>query len=284
MENIKIKILHGWPDSRETMLKKFRKMTKDGNSWNSIELCESDPDFYVILNFPQDEYYDPKRSIIFQMEPEPLRKEWGEFYQPDKDQFLYVFDIQSHRNVFDWWLSGDYNTLIKTGIEKTKLLSTVTSNKQWPQLPGHAQRLKFLKYLKTQVAIDHFGFGFFELDNKEDGMFPYKYTFASENIIEKNYFTEKLLDSIISECLCFYWGCPNVADFIDDRTFIRVDIHDFDKSIDIIKSSIQNNEWEKRIEFIRQEKIRVLNELSFFPTLERVLTEIGVCDLVGENA
>ncbi|MBD3345371.1 MAG: hypothetical protein GF401_09950 [Chitinivibrionales bacterium] len=271
MSSIRVKLLHGWPESRETMLKKFRKMTRDGNSWNDIILCDHDPDYYVILNYPQDEYYDPDRTLIFQMEPEPLRKEWGEFYRPDKKNFLYVFDVESHRNVFDWWLSSDYKGLKKARIVKSKTLSTVTSNKTWPQLPGHTKRLQFLEYLKSKIRIDHFGFGFQELHDKETGMFPYKYTIAAENCIERNYFTEKLLDSVLAECLCFYWGCPNVADFIDDRVFIRIDIDDYEKSTAIIQKSIQNKEWENRIDAIRQEKVRVLDELSFFPTLEQVL-------------
>ena len=71
----------------------------------------------------------------------------------------------------------------------------------------------------------------------------------------------------------FYWGCPNVRDFIDDHAYVQLSLVDFDKDLEIIKRAIQENWWEKRIDIIRKEKHRILNELQLFPRLERILNK-----------
>ena len=50
----------------------------------------------------------------------------------------------------------------------------------------------------------------------------YKYVFSCENNSEKNYATEKIWEPILFECLCFYWGCPNLEELgYDERGIIR---------------------------------------------------------------
>ncbi|MBP1777768.1 MAG: hypothetical protein H6Q86_3778, partial [candidate division NC10 bacterium] len=100
-----------------------------------------------------------------------------------------------------------------------------------------------------------------------------KYTFAAESHAEKNYFTEKLVDAILSECLCFYWGCPNLSDYIDPRAYIRLDLDDFDAAAHTITTAIAQGEWERRIDFIRREKRKILEEYQVFPTLQRIVTD-----------
>jgi hypothetical protein len=46
---------------------------------------------------------------------------------------------------------------------------------------------------------------------------------------------------------------------------------DFEKSFQIMKFAITNNEWEKRIDVIRKEKQKILDYFNFFPTIERTL-------------
>ena len=93
-----------------------------------------------------------------------------------------------------------------------------------------------------------------------------------ENNFEKNYITEKLWEPILCETLVFYYGCPNVADYIDPRAFVLLDINDFERSYQIIKQALKEDWWSQRIEFIRKEKRKILDELAFFPTIEKIIT------------
>lgn len=128
------------------------------------------------------------------------------------------------------------------------------------------------------VAVDLYGTAPEALEalplyQKDRGLFPYKYHFACENHRIPNYVTEKLYDAILSECLCFYCGAPNVSDIIDPRAYIQVDLDSFINSAGIISEAIRNQEWEKRLPYIREAKLKILNELQFFPYLERLLHE-----------
>ena len=107
---------------------------------------------------------------------------------------------------------------------------------------------------------------------KSNGIREYKYYFMIENNFEKNYITEKLWEPILCETLCFYYGCPNVTDYIDPCAFVLLDIHDFEKSYQIIKQAIEEDWWSQRIEIIKKEKAKILNELAFFPTIDKIIS------------
>jgi len=94
-----------------------------------------------------------------------------------------------------------------------------------------------------------------------------------ENNNEHNFITEKMWEPLLIESLCFYWGCPNISDYIHPNAYVLLDLNDFEKSFHIIKDAITNNLWEDRIGIIRAEKQKVLEYYGFFPTLERIIKE-----------
>jgi hypothetical protein len=94
-----------------------------------------------------------------------------------------------------------------------------------------------------------------------------------ENFSIKNYYTEKLIDGILSETLVFYSGCYNIKDFIDERAFVYLELSNFENDYEIVKSAIMNDLWSERIEYIRAAKKKILNELQFFPRLEKIVCQ-----------
>lgn len=82
----------------------------------------------------------------------------------------------------------------------------------------------------------------------------YKYYFMCENTSQIDYATEKIWEPIICESLCFYWGCPNLSDYIDSRAYVQLDMNDFEKSKEIIRNAIKEDLWSQRIQYIRNEK------------------------------
>ena len=107
--------------------------------------------------------------------------------------------------------------------------------------------------------------------NKSKGVLPYKYYFMVENNFEENFVTEKLWEPILCESLVFYYGCPNVSKYINPLAYVQLDIHDFEKSYQIIKQAIEEDWWSQRLDIIREEKKKILNELAFFPTINRII-------------
>ena len=144
---------------------------------------------------------------------------------------------------------------------------------------GHNKRVDFLKYIDS-LCIDNihvYGRKNYhnlksyvgETDNKIE-LVKYKYCFSCENNSEKNYATEKIWEPILFECLCFYWGCPNLEEHIDSQAFVRLPLDNFDECIFIIKKAIDEDWWSQRIDIIRKEKQKILTELGFFPRLNKI--------------
>lgn len=281
-DSIKVKLMANWTNNTE-LLNLFKRMCKQNNSWNKITLTDkNDADYYCIINHPKpDDFYVPEKTILLRMEELSNLKTFfpSDWINIEPRKFFY---FMNQRNSIEWHLSKNYTELLTTNFNKTKLISSVTSSEF--RLDGHKKRINFLKF------IDNSGFKFdlygrtndFKMKNyisslpaykKDEGILPYKYTIACENTSVENYFTEKLIDAILGECLCFYWGCSNIEKYIDSRAYIKIDIDNPVLALKTIIDSINNNEWEKRINIIRQEKLKILNELQVLPTLEKIITQ-----------
>lgn len=272
---INIKLLCNWTDSL-TITKSWNNM-KPPNA--KIHLVDDDtqPDYWVIINAPRPgDFFIPQNTIVFHMEPNTV--DWYSWY---KD--LHLFKVFSHKdeyNNIEWHLSWSFNDFIQRPIpEKTKTFSTIVSNKYVDI--GHRLRVDFLKELDKVFTIDIYGTdsnykqykGSLPPHCKDDGIFPYKYHFNAENNPIDNYFTEKFVDAILGECLCFYWGCPNLEKYFDPKAFIRLDLNDtFQTNLYKIQHAINNNLWEQRITYIRTEKQKILNQMNFFHRLYKTIS------------
>lgn len=266
---IKVKLHAEWC-SDYGILEVFNKLTINNDyRWKDLYLSlDDDYDFFAIMNRPQHRNFDPNKTIIFQFEPLEIRKYWGEFYKPNPKNYFKVYDTEHYHNLWLPSITLNYQQLLKTDFSKKKVMSGIISSSD--RFEGHIDRLNFLAHLDTLPFYDHFGKGnlaFLKsykgyLSNKEDGLIPYKYHFNAENNYENNYFTEKIIDAILCECLCFYSGCPNIEKFISPDAYIKIDIKKPEEAIEIIKKSIENDEYEKRIDSIKKEKERLLNELN----------------------
>lgn len=280
---IRVKLLCNWCSSLE-LHELWRKMRPENSN---IILVDDDGmvDFWVIVNLPSSQdYFEPSRTIIFQMEPISLSGMWKQIENEKGEQFLHIFSHSQEFNNLEWHLSKTCDELLNQKIVKSfdQTVSTVLSGKYFDE--GHILRVDFVKYAEKHVDFHVFGSNTFDYKQykgslpshqKDNGMFPYKYVFNAENHNHDFYVTEKLVDAILSECLCFYWGCPNLEEWIDSRAFVRLDLNDKQGSLEIIKQCLENGEWEKRIDIIRQEKRRILNDLQFFPRLENFLKSMN---------
>ena len=291
----RIRLLCNWCTSKE-LCEDWKRMAKNGYTWNNIEITweTENIDFYIIINKPSDNQYIPERTIVFQMEPwcdDPTQnwgvKTWGEWAKPDPKKFLQVRTHKTHVNNCAWQLDTTYNEFKKLSIIKQyNIISCISSDKYFD--PGHIKRIDFLRFIGEKhdpiVSVHIYGqtnqhnlkgyLGPLTKNSKDYGIKPYKYYFMAENNREHNYITEKLWEPLLCESLCFYWGCPNIAEYIDPRAYIVLPLEDFELSFQIVKTAILNNEWEKRLEIIRREKQKVLEYYNFFPTVERIIGDL----------
>lgn len=280
---IKLKLLSSWTTTEN--LNKFYGKYQLDDTFELVDGTCKTPDYYVIFN-STNEFHVPAKSLVLTMEPfMEADSRWGRWMPPklpslDRGDIGGYKKILSHQNSYnntEYHLSKTAKELLVMTPLKTKMLSTVLSDKY--NDIGHVKRVNFVKFLEDKMPIDVFGSNRFKWkryggtlpEYAKDELFHYRYTFNAENNPILNYFTEKLIDGILSECLTFYWGCPNVEDYIDSRAFIRLGLIDFEDDCKIIETAIQNNEYEKRLPFIRQAKRKILTELQLFPRLCKIL-------------
>jgi hypothetical protein len=58
------------------------------------------------------------------------------------------------------------------------------------------------------------------MDSKVRLFLDYQYSLAIENSRQPNYFTEKLIDCLITKTIPIYYGCPNIDQWFDTRGWI----------------------------------------------------------------
>jgi len=284
----RVMLLCNWCDSK-TLCDTWNKMSHGNYTWNNIQIVWEEPaDWHVVINCPPITVFpDTRKTILFQMEPHMAQNAqmWGDWAKPPADSFKFCGTHAKEYNNNEWHLSKTHSELSVENVVKdedvARILSTVLSDKY--NDPGHVKRIDFVQFLQRKGMDVHvFGGNKYDWKNykgspphhkKDDAMFPYKYVFNAENHEIRNYYSEKLIDGILAECLVFYWGCPNIRDFFDERALVKLELVNFDADFETIKTAIAENWWEKRLPFIRQAKAKILNELQFFPRLEKILSE-----------
>lgn len=203
------------------------------------------------------------------------------FSQGFLDQFGMLITVQrelKHKNrkllhnTNPWFIGKSYDELKVLGIpEKTKLMSVVSSNKALTE--GHRKRLDFVEKLKAHFGdqVDVFGRGIKDFDDKWEVIADYKYTIAIENDDCDDWVTEKFFDCLYTRTLPFYYGCPNLESIVDKDTFIRIDVDNFETSIQTIEKAITNDEFEKRKDLLNETAIKSLDKDQFFPFFTEIL-------------
>lgn len=271
---------YGRPDEFVTQWR--RQFPREG-SWGGIRLVDAGthptpPDYWLVVNHPGPVQTPADRTLVVQMEPSNGIRTWGAWAQPDDRRFVQVRTHEWFPNTIEWHLAASYDDLWTSSPPKTADLSAVVSSKR--MAPGHHFRLDLLHRLEADgVPIDIFGYdnregfrnyrGALPPKDKRAGLFPYRYTLAVENCVEHNYFTEKVVDALLSECLPFYWGCAELGDHLDPDAYIRLPTDNLDAALLTIRNAIANDEWSRRLPAIRRAKRAILDSLQLAPVLAR---------------
>jgi len=133
--------------------------------------------------------------------------------------------------------SGNYATVKPSNEIKKFLISGWASTKIYNNAPGHLLRLEIYN---KQLQLP-FNCTFFRSSSRNaDGGPPleeiifnpllgsdflgggkqclfegFQFSIILENSQQENYFTEKIIDCLITKTIPLYWGCPNISEFFD---------------------------------------------------------------------
>lgn len=78
-------------------------------------------------------------------------------------------------------------------------------------------------------------------------LFNSQFHICIENANRMNWFTEKLIDCMVTKTVPIYWGCPNIGDWFDIRGFIIA--NDFNEIINAC-NSLDKDTYEKMLPYI----------------------------------
>ena len=156
---------------------------------------------------------------------------------------------------------------------KTKTISAVCSSKRMRHTK-HFARFRLIDTLAKGIpGFDWFGHGVRSFGKKYEVMDPYKYHVAIENHIGAHHWTEKLADSILSECLTFYAGDPSIAEALPDGCLIPIPIDDPDEAVRLVREAIAADEYSKRRPAILEAKRLILEKYNFWAQVISVIED-----------
>lgn len=174
--------------------------------------------------------------------------------------------------VCQWQINRTFDELTTCAMpEKNRHLSWIVGNIR--DLPGHMKRLPFLNALQSDknLDIDLYGRAVRQIDDKWDGLAPYRYSIAAENSVCANYWTEKIADCFLTWTVPFYHGCSNLEGYFPVDSFIRIDINKPDEAIAIIKKVLREDDWSRRLPALEEARRRILYDYQIFPMLAKLI-------------
>jgi hypothetical protein len=289
-----------WPD----LMKQTPQCKGVWGNFHFTEEAVSTCDYVVILNNLSSELQTqcPVKNIWRVVQEPPV-----EFFKPWHLNPSYAFksftcdpDLSGPQYVrsqpmLPWHLNRDFDFLHVANLPiKTKQLSWVTSTKRF--LEGHKRRMRFLHAISGKIKqLDLLGggnypiaeamarirneeekknLGFKPIEDKWEGLAPYKYSLAIENEVVPDYWSEKIADCFLSWTLPIYYGCMNLEDYFPKDSFIRIDIENPEEAIDIIEESLRDDPWDVRLPAIIEARRLVLYKYQLFPAITRHILEL----------
>jgi len=211
--------------------------------WNTSNVGQDELIFYTHGNIMEGVNDTNGTKVCWLIEPLDLVPNYYEQIKQHNKSFKYVFTYE--KTLLD--LGQNFRFLPSGGCwikdsdqkvhNKSKLVSIIASFKR--QLPGHKLRHDVISRYRGQMEV--LGNGYKKIPEKIDGLRDYMYSVVIENCKRDYYFTEKLIDSLMTGTVPIYWGCPSIGDYFDTKGFIIVDsVKDIGKALSEITPEMYN--------------------------------------------
>lgn len=183
------------------------------------------------------------KNIAWLIEPEFLQPEMYRYVKENYFKFNKIFTSDKSLLLLENSILIPYGGCWVTEKEhliypKNKLVSIIASGKK--ELPGHRLRHEIIHDLKDSISV--FGNGYNPIKNKIQGLKDYMFHIVVENVKKDFWFTEKLIDCLVTGCVPIYHGCPSIHEFFNPEGFITFDsLHELKLSIDKLNLNLYNS-------------------------------------------
>jgi hypothetical protein len=102
--------------------------------------------------------------------------------------------------------------------------------------------------------VDCFGRGHREVRSKNEGLDPYAFSIAIENGRRDAYFTEKLIDCLVTGTVPLYWGFPSVGTLFDARGILPFTTA---AELDEVLAGLSFDLYRRMLPFVEENRRRV---------------------------
>ena len=275
-----------WPD--------LLRQTPGGKGiWDGVRFTTDDVeecDALVVLNnrMKQDVHARCPQGRVWALMQEPYAKGFTDWMVEGHDAFDRVYTNYlpssdpkyiASQPALPWHVNRTFDELTNCALPgKSRDLSWIVGN--FHDLPGHMKRGVFLRAVQTDKSLNIglYGRAINFIEDKWDGLAPYRYSIAAENTSWPDYWTEKIADCFLTWTVPFYHGCENLEKYFPADSFIRIELDKPEEAIGIIKRYLREDDWSRRLPALEEARRRVLYEYQIFPVLTRLLKAEPVLD------
>lgn len=235
--------------------------------YNFIEYISSDRDIDIYID-TQEYYPSDALKIYFQSEPGAIYNCY-EFLKTNSHLYDYILcyddtKLMNCTNVIVKLCGATWITDHSLDTEKQYKISNICGSKQFT--PSHVKRIELYN---RQLEFNEWPITFFRssaghilpdinnnpfiglsLESKIDLFKDFQFSIVIENSSERNYFSEKLIDCLITKTIPIYYGCPNIEDYFDTRGWIIIDSDDIVNELKHKLRILDSSYYSKYIEAI----------------------------------
>lgn len=231
------------------------------------------PDNCVYI-FDKPNYFVKDISNIYvQVEPSIIINQ-DDYIIKNKDKYYKIFTfsdtvLKNCDNAYKYYFgtttlkSEFYNEI---DISKKKFqISNIAGTKKINNAPGHIIRQIIhysqnklrnypITFYRSSVQVPHIkdlGNNPFVYEDKKILFEEYQYSIIIENSRQKNYFTEKLLDCLLSKTIPIYYGDPTIGDVFDTQGWIILEVGSIDEIINKLEN-ININYYNEHLSIIEK--------------------------------
>jgi hypothetical protein len=260
----KIRIFLDWdqPESAKRNIENEFNLCDIVGYKTDFELTAGDDYTHAILIntiMPQNLHIQKENIVGFAWEPTPLLRLNPEFIEYAR-QYIGRYFIGSTIGLSypfeEKYAFLNHNPIQKTIPFKTKLCSIIFSKKHY--MDGHRYRNMLVKaILESKLPIDIWGKGCGWIqkgDPRIKGEFPqnsvepyaeYQFHICIENIQMDHYFSEKIVNSLLSETTPIYLGCKKIDEYFPDKLVSLVG-GNIENDLTIIRKCLENPQLYKK--------------------------------------
>jgi hypothetical protein len=229
-----------------------------GNGWyTSRQKIKNIPEPCWITFDTYDTFSDHLPTIFVQVEPQIVRQS-EQYLIENYHKYHTIFTF--NQNVLDKcpnakkyvyatsWVSSDNIDISKKQFK----ISSLSGSKRIGESRGHVLRqvlyhhqhlfhdIPFTWYRsRSQIPhlIDYGNNPFISstYSAKNELFDEFQFALVIENSKETNYFTEKIMDCIVTKTIPLYWGCPNIAEYFDTTGWIILETESVEELLEKCK-------------------------------------------------